>query len=248
MCVCAWHAVPVVCAGCIQELASTRLREYPTLPADDKLTSVDRGELWPQVFCAFRGCNWAATDGNEGQLHDHLHAQHGSDLSPIAACTLRGSAPDAFLSIYNEGIAVKCRSQAPIAGCSSDRKALKAHTDACKGNKVERLICFVCNCIHTYVEELAAEGKGDIDWVRPLDQGAEGEELLFLNRPVDETATILCLETFLDRYGKVSDTGHCLQDHESFGGWCLRWPSNLFPVGRKILCCPEDVGKKLSGA
>ena len=214
------------------------------MPSDDKLASADRGELWPRVFCAFVGCNWAVTDGTEGQLHDHLHAEHGGDLSPIAACTLRGNAPDAFLSIYNAAIAEKCRSQAPIAGCSLDRRALKSFNDACKGNKVESLVCFVCGCIHTRVEEVAAEGKGDIDWVRPLVQGADGEELLFLDRPVDETAAVLCLKTFLDRYDKVSDAGHRLQDHESFGDWCLMWPSNVFPAGRKILRCPEDFDKE----
>ena len=153
---------------------------------------------------------------------------------------LRGDAEDAFLSIYNEAIATKCRSQAPIAGCSLDRKALKSFAEACKGDKIESLLCFVCACTYTYVEEVAAEGKGDIKWMRPWKLGMEGQEILFLDRPIDETGDILSLETFLDRYDKLTDTGHRLQDKETFGDWSLMWPSNSSPAGRKILCCPED--------
>jgi len=179
-------------------------------------------------------------DGNESQLHAHLRAEHAADLAPIAACMLRGNVKDAFLSIYNEAIATKCRSQAPIAGCSLDRKALKSFAEACKGEKVGSLVCFVCACTYTYVEEVAAEGKCDIEWARPWKPRMEGQDLLFLDRPIDETGDILSLETFLDRYDKLTDAGHRLQDKETFGDWSLMWPSNSSPAGRKILCCPED--------
>ncbi len=224
-----------------QDLATKKLREHPTLPSDDKLEAVDHGELWPRAFCAFVGCPWVAMHGNEGELHAHLQAAHADDLAPIAARMLRGNAPDAFLSIYNEAIAVKCRSQAPIAGPSIDRRAVKSFGEACEGHKVEALVCFVCACTYTYVEELAGEGKGDVEWVHPFKHSPDEEKLLFLDRPIDETGDLLNLKTFLDRYDKVSEVGNCLQDHESFSDWSLRWPSNAaLPVGRRILCCPED--------
>lgn len=160
---------------------------------------------------------------------------------------LRGNAPDAYLSIYNAAVAMKCRSQAPIAGPSLDRKALKSFSEACKGHKVESLVCFVCACLYTYVEELAVEGKSDIEWVQPFKPDSDSQELFFLNRPIDEAGELLNLNTFLHRYDKVSDAGHRLQDRENFSDWCLRWPSNDYPCGRKILCCPEDSRRFFSG-
>ena len=179
-------------------------------------------------------------NGTERELHAHLQVEHAADLAPIAEHMLRGTAPDAFLSIYNQAIAVKCRSQAPFAGPSLDRKALKSFSESCQGHRVEALVCFVCACTYTYVEEVAAEGRGDIEWARPLEPDFDAEELLFLDRPIDETGDLLSLKVFLERYDKVSDAGHRLQDHESFSDWCLTWPSNVLPTGRQILCCPED--------
>ena len=215
-----------------------KLREHPTLPSDEKLEAVDRGELWPRAFCAFVGCKWSAMEGDEEQLAKHIQEVHGADLDPIAACMPRGNAEDAFLSIYNAAIANKCRSQAPIAGCSLDRKAIKSFVEACK--EVEALVCFVCGCTHTRVEEDALEGKGGVQWVKPVQPRMDTGELLFLDRPVDEAGCLLSLNTFLERYGKISDGGPNLQDLETFGDWCLTWPSNVQPAGRRVLCCPED--------
>ena len=223
-----------------QELAAKKLRLHPTLPADDKVAAVDRGELWPRAFCAFVGCAWSHMDGTETQLHEHLHAAHAADLAPIAAHMLRGDAEDAYLSIYNEAIATKCRAQAPLAGSSLDPGALKSFNEACQGHRVEALVCFVCACTYTYVYEVAEEGKGDITWVRPVQADLDSDEFHFLQRPADDAAELLSLNTFLERYGKISEAGPSLQDHESFDDWCLNWPSNVFPAGRKILCCPED--------
>ena len=178
--------------------------------------------------------------GKDSDLSAHLQAEHAEDLAPIAACMLRGNAPDAFLSIYNEAVAMKCRDQAPIAGPSLDRKAMKSFNEACEGHKVEALVCFVCACTYTYVEEIAGEGEGDIEWVHPFKPGPDEEKLLFLDRPIDETGDLLNLKTYLDRYDKLSEAGSRIQDHESFSDWSLRWPSNTLPVGRTILCCPED--------
>lgn len=201
---------------------------------------MDRGELWPRAFCAFAGCAWCEMDGTERQLHEHLHAAHAAELAPIAAHMLRGDAEDAFLSIYNEAIATKCRAQAPLAGSSLDRKALKSFTEACQGHRVEALVCFVCACTYTYVHEVAEEGKGDIHWVQPVQVDPDADEFQFLRRSADDAGELLSMKTFLHRYGKISDAGPSLQDYESFDDWCLNWPSNAIPAGRKILCCPEE--------
>ena len=178
--------------------------------------------------------------GDEEALHTHLKEEHVADLAPIAACMLRGTASDAYLSIYNQAVATVCRSQAPVAGASLDRKALRAFTEACRGDSVEALVCFSCACIYTHVKELAEAGKGDIQWSQPLKRKPNMDELRFFGRPVHETATIVGLDTFLERYDQLSEDGHRLSDHESFEQWSVSLPG-----GEKILCCPEDRDKVL---
>ena len=233
-----------------QELAQSKLRQYPTLPRDDKVDAITQGELWPRQFCAFVGCPWVDQDGDENALHAHLHAEHAVDLAPIAACTLRGGAPDAFLGIYNEAIAVKCRSQAPLAGPSVDRRALRSFARACTKDNVEALVCCTCACIYTHVRELAAEGKADIWWSRLLQRHPDTGELTFLDtrRPVAEIANLLALDVFLERYDRVSEEGCRLTDHENFNAWSFTLPGAAGTAPRKILCCPEDgVSGRLAG-
>lgn len=214
-----------------QELAATKIRQYPTLPADEKLGAIDRGELWPRAFCAFVGCPWIAPNFNESQLHEHLRTEHAAELALIRAHMLRGNASDALLSFYNQAIAEKCRGQAPLAGCSLDRVALKSFSEASGGNKVEALVCFVCACVYTYVEELAEEGRYDVQWVKIAKPATGAEaEFFFLERPIDETIDHLSLKEFLQRYDNISGSGHCLRDHETFEDWRLTLPSNLDPA------------------
>ena len=177
--------------------------------------------------------------GSEDALRAHLEAEHASDLGPIAAHMVRGNAPDAFLSIYNEGIASRCRDQAPLAGCSIDRKALHTFVDACSKDNVEALVCFSCACIYTRVKELAIKEKSDIEWVQPLQRDPDSGDLHFLGRPVDDMVELLSLGTYLGRYDQLSPRGHRLTQHETFDDWSLRVPSATgHPC--KILCCPED--------
>ena len=68
----------------ITKLASTRLRDHPTIPPLALSEEVDAGEAWPHAFCAFSGCLWTARKGTEDDLLQHLHEQHGSDLDPLA--------------------------------------------------------------------------------------------------------------------------------------------------------------------
>lgn len=208
------------------------------MPSDHMLDDVDKGELWPRAFCAFAGCGWASMHGNEKDLHNHLKEEHAADLAPIAACMLRGTAPDAYLSIYNQAVAAVCRNQAPVAGAFLDRRALHAFAEACEGNSVEALVCFSCACIYTRVKELAEAGNGDIQWTQPLKPKPNTNELRFFGRPVHETASILGLDAFLERYDQLSEEGRRLSDHESFEQWSVSLPG-----GEKILWCPEDSDK-----
>ena len=96
-----------------EDLAARRLREHPTVPPHASVDAVNADELWPRVFCAFNGCAWAELCGTEEQLEEHLRQEHAAELAPICARMLRGKAPDALRSAYNEAIAVKCRGQAP---------------------------------------------------------------------------------------------------------------------------------------
>ena len=215
------------------------MREHPTLPSDEALQTVQNGELWPAVFCSFKNCDWHDEHGDEDALAVHLLDTHAEDLQPIAAIMLRGDAPDACLSIYKAAISHKCRSQAPVAGCSIDRGALKAFSDSFAGEKVEALICFCCARRFTFVSELAKEDKTDIAWRQPLQTNEEGK-LYFLNQPAEKVANILSLNTFLERYDKVSSAGRRMTDSEDFADWTL----SLHGLAEQgpLLCCPEELG------
>ena len=223
----------------MQELADTKLREHPTLPADEALQTLQNGELWPAEFCCFKTCDWHDEHGDEDTLGMHLLEAHAEDLQPIAAAMLRGDAPDALLSIYKAAISHKCRSQAPVAGCSIDRGALKAYSESFAGENVEALICFCCARRFTYVAELAKEDKTEISWHQPLLRKEE-EGLSFLGQPADKVANILSLNTFLARYDTVSSAGRRLTDSEDFADWtlCLHGLAEHGP----LLCCPEELG------
>ena len=232
VCVCLSRALPLR----RQELAATKLREHPTLPSDEAMDTVDMGELWPSVFCCFNGCDWQDAHGDEDALAMHLMDVHSEDLQPIASCMLRGNAPDACLSIYKAAISCKCRKQAPVAGCSIDRGALKAYSEAMKGENVESLICFSCARRFTYVAELVKEGKGDINWDQPVQ--FKNSKLSFLGKPAEKIAGLLSLDTFLERYDQISSRGTRLSDTESFEHWSLSLQD--LPGHGRLLCCPED--------
>ena len=214
------------------------MRPEPTLPPGKSHVDANRGELWPRAFCSFQDCSWVDTYGNENALQEHLHEAHAVDLEPIAARMLRGEAPDALLSAYNAAVSEVCRKQAPVAGCSIDRTALQAFAESCQGNHVEAIVCFSCACIHTRVSDLPSN-KSLIQWRKPLRQ-VDGQ-FRFLGRAVEEVASLLSLDSFLERYDLIAvDPERRLTDSESFDKWCvtLRGASR-----RKLLCCPEDCGK-----
>ena len=222
--------------ACCQDLAATRLREHPTIPPSATPDAVDAGEAWPAAFCAFQGCRWEEFDGDEAELERHLREKHGEELEPICQCMLRGKAPDALRSVYNEAISVKGRQQAPIAGASLDRTALRTLTKAMQDDKVEALICFSCGNIHPYVDEVA--DKGDIKWHQPVQRSDATGELLFLDQPLEKIQKLLGLQVYLGRYDAVEPRQDVkLTDHESFEDWQLKLPDLDDGV---LLCCPED--------
>ena len=222
-------------AAPVQELATTLLREHPTIPPRAALDDVDAGANWPAAFCAFTGCMWEEQNGTEGELEHHLRKEHGEELLPICEHMLRGSAPDAMKSVYNQAIAVKCRQQPPLAGASLDRTALRTFTDATKGAKVEALICFCCGGIRPYVEEV--KDQGSIKWHQPVQRSDSTGELLFLDHPMEEVEHLLGLQVYLERYNTDSQRPNTkLTDHESFADWQLKLPGL---EDGALICCPE---------
>ena len=218
-----------------EDLAANRLRAHPTIPPSASPASVDSGELWPRVFCAFEGCTWEHDFGNEEHLEDHLRDQHAVDLEPIRQHMLRRDAPDALRSVYCQAIAAKCRKQAPIAGSSLDRTALHSFAEATAGNNVEALICCSCGGIYPYVAEVAE--KGEINWYQPLQRSDSTGELLFLGQPLTVIADLLSLELYLSRYNLLDPARVALTAHETFQDWRLKLPDL---ESGNLLCCPED--------
>ncbi|CAJ1414058.1 unnamed protein product, partial [Effrenium voratum] len=216
----------------VTELA-LKLRLQPTLPPGADEAELKDGAVWPRAFCAFDGCGWEAADGLEADLARHLEAEHAEDLEPVATRLLRPRCPDALSSVYNEAVAQRCRADAPLAGCSLDRTALRSFAKATAKDSVEALICFCCACVYTRVAEVGE--RSEIQWRRPLNRAPSGE-LLFFGRPA-AAAEVLGLEHFLNKYDQLDAPGKKLSDHETFASWKLRLPG---PDDVELLCCPED--------
>ncbi|CAE7250581.1 pfh1, partial [Symbiodinium natans] len=210
------------------------LRDFPTLPPGASVHSLDAGEAWPHVFCAFQECTWSCERGGERELTQHLRHSHLSQLEPLLKLLPDPNAKDAFLSIYNQAVAIRCRAQAPLAGCSLDRKALQSFSAATARDGVEALVCFCCACIHTRVAE--TEEKGNIRWRRPLQQDAARPEAppTFLGRQLPEVLDILGLDSFLEKYDRLEGDLK-LTTFEDFTRWRVQLPDGAF-----LLCCPED--------
>ena len=159
-------------------------------------------------------------------------------LGPVAAELLHAAAGDAHLSAYSEAIACRCRSQAPLAGASLDRRALLNFVGAMAADRVEALVCFSCACIHTYLQDLPFE-KQRIRWHRPV-TGASIGRPAFLGLPFQQAAELIGLATYLGKYDALSATAN-LTEHEAFEHWSIQLPAAGSDGGnQKLLCCPED--------
>ena len=217
-----------------QDLAMQRLRDQPTLPPSGSIDKVNAAEMWPAVFCAFKDCMWEERLGTDIDLDNHLHEEHSEELRSIADHILRKDAPDAICSVYKQAIAVKCRSQAPVAGTSLDRTALKSFSEASAKDHVQALVCFCCGGIHPYVEEVAEQGE--INWYQPVHRRDDDGRLLFLGKEMGMVEKLLGLRPYLQRYNAVGEERTKLTDHETFEDWTLALPN--LEDGR-LLCCPE---------
>ena len=199
------------------------------------------GELWPSAFCAFRDCPWEAAAGTEADLEEHLERQHVEELEPIKEHLLHGDGPRALLSIYNQAVSCRCRRQAPVAGASLDRTALRGYANAMARDRVQTLACFSCGGLHPYVEEVA--DKGDIQWRQPLRRAEPGDRLTFLGQPFAKIKGVLGLQTYLAKYNVIGQplaegaADIKLADRESFDDWTLQLPGC---ADGALLCCPED--------
>ena len=223
-----------------QELAVGKLRRHPTVPPEAELTDADAGRLWPKAFCTFLGCAWISQEGDEEALHEHLLQEHSVDLEPIREEMLltAGTAPDAILSIYNQAVAHQCRADAPVAGCSIDRRALHTFSHACEADGIEALICFCCGRIYTHLADIPPEQQ-DIQWLQPLEEDPHNAgRFTFLGQPAPDIANLLGLDTYLRRY----DNGQRrLTSFETFDEWCVHLPMHAEDTDpKKLLCNPED--------
>ena len=226
----------IECSSCrvaLQVLAERHLRQQPTIPPHASPGAINDGCLWPRAFCAFQGCDWSSENGGEEELEEHLRECHPGVLEPIVNLMLRADAPDALLSVYNAGISQVCRGQAPLAGASLDRTALRSLTHAMKGDKVQELVCWSCGCSHAYVEEVAAKGK--IMWYKLLADDEDDNGLRFLGRPVEEVEELLGFNRYLAKYDRIDDEVK-ISDSEDFSNWHVRLPA---PHNTALLCCPE---------
>ncbi|CAE7244158.1 pfh1 [Symbiodinium natans] len=213
----------------IRHLASEELRDDPLIPPGKCRQDIDKGEAWPRVFCAFKGCNWTTSSGSEEDLHRHVEETHYEKLKPAMEHMPKPKPKDITRSIYNEAVATVCRRQAPPAGCSRDRSALTSFTHAMTKDRIEALICFSCACIHTRVEEI--NEANSIDWypiLEPLDSKEKTEAR------TRNLYKILSLQKYLDTYDTlVGDIK--LSSLTDFQDWQVDIPGH-----GAALCCPED--------
>ena len=152
-----------------------------------------------------------------------------AELEPVAQRMPEPVPEDAVRSIYNEAIAIACRSQAPVAGCSRDRTALKRLADATAHDRVESLICFCCACIHPRVADTDASGA--IRWRKPLSYvGGEHEK----EAKARDLHKLLSLDKYLQTYDSLAGDIK-LSSFTDFRDWRAEVPGH-----GSVLCCPED--------
>ena len=151
---------------------------------------------------------------------------------------MAGAAPDAILSIYNQAVAYQCRADAPVAGCSIDRRALHTFSHACEADGIEALICFCCGRTYAHLADIPPEQQ-DIQWLQPLEEDPHhAGRFTFLGQPAPDIANLLGLDTYLRRY----DNGQRrLTSFETFDEWCVHLPMHAEDTDpKKLLCNPED--------
>ena len=213
----------------LRHLAETHLREQPLVPPEAAIDNVGVGEAWPRAFCAFEHCTWSSARGTESDLHQHVQKEHAKELQLVARHMPKPLPQDALESIYKEAVARRCRQDAPVAGCSRDRTALRSFAEATSKDNVESLVCFSCACI--YVRVADAERKGRIRW-RSLLNPRNGEEH---HEATVNLHQLLSRDKYFRRYDDLGG-GVKLSEANDFEQWSAEIPG----LG-KLLCCPEDL-------
>ena len=215
------------------------LRASPTVPPGRSRASVDEGDLWPSIFCAFLDCDWEMARGTEDDLLAHLQRKHREDLIHAARLLPTPTTEDvAVMTVYNEAIAEILRVQAPLAGPSIDRRALHAFADATKEDKIEALICFCCGCVHTYIQEDDKRGKSNISWISPVDITSSGEVTLF-GLPLDVAHSLFGMDNFIAKYGNMEGYPNLTESGE-LSHWNAAVYNHHTDEFVEFICCPED--------
>ena len=203
----------------VRQIAN-QLRRHPTVPQGRQTSMPQKGELWPQMFCAFQECHWEESDGTETDLIQHLIDVHKDKIKPYThQLPIPVAQEAAILSLYNEAIATICREQAPIAGASIDRRCLRGFSQATANHNVEALTCFCCACIHTYTAEDSMKPSATINWHYPLSFDRNGD-MTFLDIPVPAIRELLGAHIFLEKYGNIEGYAD-LRGNVELDDWCV---------------------------
>ena len=137
---------------------ATRIRDYPTLPADPENSS----QVWqsalsdemaielPTVHCSFRDCAWCGQ--TEEERDSHIITKHKKDLIAIAmTLPLCFSEKARLLSVYNEALAVKTRQGAPFTSYAVQRRSVNNYMTVVVKSSIQAPMCLICACKFPYV-------------------------------------------------------------------------------------------------
>ena len=149
---------------------STYLRDDVWLPLQPRssesvtLDEVQSGILLPPWHCTFVGCctvaqNLSQLESHENELWSHIWSSSAGKIGAhkhtllkiIADAGVRRSLlsdEEIAFSLYTEAIAQKSRSNVPLLGLSTDRRALCHLAEVFHEDNIHTLMCFICSCKH----------------------------------------------------------------------------------------------------
>ena len=233
--------------------AARLIRDYPIVPADPAdakkpwaaALAEDMAVPLPSVHCSFKGCCWT---GQKQEARDtHILKDHKETLKPLAdTLPLCFSEDTRLTSVYNQLIALKVRSGAPISSFAIERRAVDSYMRAIECSAIEAPMCFICACKFPYV---SSRTKNEINWRKPFMQVSEKDSRIktFMTWQYDEVQYMFGLDEYLENYGEIQQNKVHLGDakhlHE-FEDWVLTVPfaerNSANTVDLEIICCPED--------
>ena len=232
----------------LQQVAK-KIKEHPTVPAVSTHGVSLEGEsifsegavVLPQTHCAFKECVWVGASDEE--LQAHVCSVHAGVLEEVAkrlVCLEKDEhirTKTQLWSAYNEAIAWKVRSGAPLAALAIDRRCLFNYARYLQDDTIHSLVCMVCA---RKFPRVATRTRNPIEWrlVSPQGKG-------FLGLPSAFVREHMSVNAYLSRYGHISegacvDDGMHLQDKmDEFDDWLVSVPTDEGPMN--VLCCPEDI-------